>query len=77
MATTGSNPFQPVKFTPGPPTPQTGIWEDGPGFYVNPVNTGTPVKYSGQDQTAAIVNAQPKPPRHTYPAAAGTDSKIK
>jgi hypothetical protein len=76
MATTGSNPFMPVKFTPGPPTPQQGVWEDGPGQYVN--TSGVPIKYSGSDQTSVIVNVNPKPPRQTHPAAGDkNDSKIK
>ena len=75
MGATGSNPFLPVKFPAGPPTTQQGVWEDGPGQYVNAA--GVPIRYSGTDQTVAIVNAQPKPPRQTHPGAAGTDSKIK
>lgn len=45
-------PFLPVSFPPGPPTvPQ---WEDGPGAFINPPNTGTPVRYNGQMQTSKI-----------------------
>jgi hypothetical protein len=69
-----NNPFMPVKFPKGPPT--TMVWEDGPGIYVNPSNTGVPVVY-GIRQTALINTANPKPPRQTLPAAAGTDSKLK
>jgi hypothetical protein len=72
-----SPPFLPVKFAPGPPTAQKGVYEDGPGLFVNPSNTGTPVSYAGMTQTAAIVNVNPKPPRQTHPGAAGNDSKIK
>lgn len=75
MGATGSNPFVPIKFTAGPPTPQTGVWEDGPGLHLN--TNGTPAKYSGSDQVAVIVNVNPKPPTNRHPAAAGTDSKIK
>jgi hypothetical protein len=72
-----SPPFMPPKFAPGPPTAQQGVWEDGPGQFLNPPNTGTPVIYAGTTQTSVIVNAKPKPPRQTHPSAAGSDSKIK
>jgi hypothetical protein len=70
-------PFMPPKFAPGPPTAQKGVWEDGPGLFLNPSNTGIPVNYAGTNQTALIVNANPKPPRHFSPSVAGTVSKIK
>jgi hypothetical protein len=76
-----SPPFMPPKFVDTVPK---GLWniyngprEDGPGPFLNPANTGTPVIYAGTVQTSVIVNAKPKPPRQTHPAAAGTDSKIK
>jgi hypothetical protein len=72
-----SPPFLPVKFPPGPPTKEKGIYEDGPGQFLNPPNTGTPVNYAGSAQSSVIVNAKPKPPRQTHPAAAGNDSKLK
>lgn len=40
----------------------TGPWEDGPGRFVNPANTGSPVMYAGQNQTAHINAAQLPPP---------------
>jgi hypothetical protein len=61
-------PFIPVKFAAGPPV-KPHVREDGPGAFVNPVETGPPVYY-GLTQTTAIVNVAPKPPRHTAPGAA-------
>ncbi len=61
-------PFMPPKFAPGPPT--VPVWEDGPGPFLNPSNVGVPGNYNGQNQTALIVNANPKPPRQTHPGAA-------
>jgi hypothetical protein len=69
-----NNPFMPVKFPPGPPT--TVAWEDGPGAYVNPSNSGIPVRYNGQDQTHAINIRNPLPPFCTLPGAAVGYSKI-
>lgn len=71
-----NNPFMPVKFPAGPPTTQKNVWEDGPGFYVNPSNTGTPVRYNGQDQVQRINIAKPDPPFCTLPGAAVGMSKI-
>jgi hypothetical protein len=51
----------PVRFPPGPPTAQTGVWEDGPGIFQNPANSGPPVRYTGQDQTGIINTATPYP----------------
>jgi hypothetical protein len=67
-------PFMPVTFRPGPPT--TPVWEDGPGAYVNPSNTGVPVRYNGQGQTLIINIANPSPPFCTLPGAAKGMSKI-
>lgn len=74
-----NNPFIPVKFPPGPPT--TMVWEDGPGPYLNPANTGTPVRYNGQDQVKTINFANPisntvPPVKCTLPGAAVGLSKI-
>jgi hypothetical protein len=74
-----NNPFMPVTFRPGPPT--TMVWEDGPGPYVNPSNTGAPVRYNGQDQVARINAANPISPANNQgwcvlPGAATGYSKI-
>lgn len=71
----GNNPFMPMKFPSGPKPTQL-VWEDGPGQYVNPSNTGAPVRYNGQDQTFFINVANPQPPFCTLPAAASGYSKI-
>ena len=65
---TSNPPFQQVGFAPGPPT--VPVWEDGPGFFVSPSNTGTPVRYSGQGQSRTIYTANPRPPAMTLPGAA-------
>lgn len=57
----GNPPFLPPKFASGPPTAQVGVWEDGPGVFLNPPNTGQPVRYNGQDQVTRINVAQPMP----------------
>jgi hypothetical protein len=44
--------------------------DDGPGPFLNPPNTGAPVRYNGQTQTAVIATANPKPPTQTLPAKA-------
>jgi hypothetical protein len=76
-----SPPFMPPVFKDTVPkglwNVYTGPQEDGPGAFLNPSNTGTPVNYAGNTQTSVIVNANPKPPRQTHPGAAGSDSKIK
>lgn len=76
-----SPPFMPPTFKDTVPKGgwniYTGPREDGPGAFQNPAETGPAVVYAGTAQTSAIVNANPKPPRQTHPAAAGTDSKIK
>jgi hypothetical protein len=74
-----NNPFMPVTFPKGPPT--TIAWEDGPGPYVNPANSGIPVRYNGQDQVARINAANPisntvPPAKCTLPGAATGYSKI-
>jgi hypothetical protein len=61
-------PFMPVSFPPGPPTKIA--WEDGPGLYVNPSNTGPMVVYNGQSQTAVIHTAKPLPAQNFSPSAA-------
>ena len=61
-------PFIPVSFAPGPPTKIA--WEDGPGAYVNPPNSATPVIYNGQNQTSRINVAKPMPPWELGPGPA-------
>jgi hypothetical protein len=74
--TAGNPPFMPVSFPAGPPTQMA--WEDGPGNFVNPSNSPNPVFYNGQNQTAAINTANPRPPTLRLPAAADRNtSKIK
>lgn len=77
----GNNPFMPPSFVNQPSkggwNTLTGPWEDGPGNHVNPSNIGPVVRYNGQDQTAAIANANPKPPTLRLPGAAPSSmSKI-
>jgi hypothetical protein len=57
----GNPPFMPPKFASGPPTAEKNVWEDGPGAFVNPPNSATPVRYNGQDQVTKINTAQPMP----------------
>lgn len=57
-AVSGNPPFMPVRFQPTPPTPL--VWEDGPGAFLNPPNTGTPIRYNGQGQQPLIYTAYPK-----------------
>lgn len=58
----------------------TGPWEDGPGPFVNPINSSTPVRYNGQDQVKTINAANPTSPatpvKNTFPSAAVGMSKI-
>jgi hypothetical protein len=69
-----NNPFMPPSFVNIVPKGRwnvfSGPWEDGPGLYTNPANTGPPVYYSGTNQTSILLNANPKPPRQTSPGAA-------
>ena len=69
-----NNPFMPIKFPSSPKPTQAGVWEDGPGAYVNSV--GAPIHYNGQDQTFFINVAFAQPPFCTLPAAAKGYSKI-
>jgi hypothetical protein len=54
-------PFMPITFPPGPPTASVGVYEDGPGLFVNPSNSTSPVRYNGQTQTATINIRIPRP----------------
>ena len=75
-----SPPFMPVTFKDTVPkglwNVYTGPWEDGPGRFVHPANTGSPVMYAGQTQTAHINIANPLPPFCTLPGAAKGLSQI-
>jgi hypothetical protein len=80
----GNPPFLPPKLSDTVPKGGwnvfTGPWEDGPGFFLNPANTGQPVRYNGQDQVKTINSAQLPPPitpaKCTLPGAAVGLSKI-
>ena len=54
-------PFMPITFPPGPPTATVGVYEDGPGLFVNPSNSTSPVRYNGQTQTSTINIRIPRP----------------
>lgn len=84
----GNPPFLPPQFSMTVPgtkpggnwNPFTGPREDGPGFFLNPANTGAPVRYNGQDQVKTINSAQLPPPttpaKCTLPGAAVGLSRI-
>jgi hypothetical protein len=57
----GNPPFIAPRFASGPPTAQTNVWEDGPGPFLNPPNTGQVVRYNGQDQVTRINTAAAMP----------------
>lgn len=63
-----TSPWQLPKYLATPPT--STVSEDGPGLYVNPINSSSPVYYSGMEQTSRINTAAPSPPREWGPGAA-------
>jgi hypothetical protein len=68
----------PTVFPPSPPTTQTGVWEDGPGIFANPSNSGIPALYNGQTQVANINSTKTTPPQNFATSAADKNiSKIK